>query len=218
MIINGIIVQGNTVQRYFDTPDRPEETVYQGISRYESWPLELETDADSRFLTKYLKEKYLFRLYSDNKPLVDCIRELAIAREYLQCCRRKSLPVRVFAVGSHQPFPMDQVPKGLTFLGYEFASCQGNFSSITYDDFFFCNLDPEYRQFADLLNENGLFSSEEDLRRSVKKRIEIYGDSGDIEHISEYDEYLGIWRWDGWEAAVGMDKKVSISVKQTPGP
>jgi hypothetical protein len=184
---NGIVIQSINretkeyqIQYKFSNLDFITFKSYNGLSRYVSWPLEQEKDSLSIELSKET-EKW-FNNYSPNSLHFNLkvIPDRSFLIEYLRHCQEKDIDTRSLFCKTNKETPLWNVPiPELKFLGYDYATSEDLRSSIPED-----LLDPVttflhlnfYKSFVDLkqlLNENKLFSSLDDIYIYIKERNKL---------------------------------------------
>lgn len=165
---------------------------YEGIARYQSWPLLGEFDSPSKHapllgeydrvseqLTDETHKWWYQEIPSDQYGMpIETATERDFCIRYLNHCRTRGIPTRVLFCQTNVSSPIwgSELPE-MSFLGYDRALGGFNFlSDIVYgllmepDERF--RGDPVYedmRRCKILLNRKGLFDTEEDLLSFIAK-------------------------------------------------
>ena len=181
-ILNGFVVQGDVVDEWLG-----DETIYQGVALRESWPLRWVETPEAQDLTE--KVESWFEFWNDGSSsyygLWVCP-DLVLVQEYCRYCLSLGMTIRVLAYQSYQTSPkipekvLPDIERLLHFLGYDYAGASFYYSMLPeeiYEDGL-----AEQKKFQAKLNENGLFSSWEDLTEFVRVRNRLIQEGVNLEN------------------------------------
>jgi|GEM_PF-4246870 len=185
---NGILIQDTNREPMeflekvnFTEPQFQSFRDYQGLGRYYSWPLQIENDDLSKQLTTET-ERWFVKQYPDDMVSYnsEIIPDRKFCIEYIKHCRVKDIKIRVLFCQTDMEEPVWDTPMPkLNFLGYDYSTPESFYSSIpedllepvrTYMDY------PIYQALVrckDLLNNNKLFETEEDIRTYIERRNKV---------------------------------------------
>lgn len=150
---NGYIVQ------------RATTNTYHGVEG-DNWYLNYESD--NQEFESYFDE-YIDMSWCDEQ-FVDCCTDLNYLESYISESKKLNIPYRIILCETERDNPSIVVQGEAKLLGYDYAYSGGSYYSSVYNDIFFQRI-PELGNF--LLNENGLFSTEEELRKFITRREEL---------------------------------------------
>lgn len=152
---NGFLIQQRNrrnifVEKYMQTAK------YHGVHEFITFPLScFDKDPQCRKLNEKQTSK---KISEDEFLILEFMSDVALLQEYLQKMRELDLPCRLLYVESQYDMETCEfVPENKTFLGYEV--CEIPFDPWTLLDLFSRT---QFKRHHDKLNENGLFSCEND--------------------------------------------------------
>lgn len=173
---NGIIIQDTSCNNiFFDSyiDKGVMKNNYKGVHRFCTFTLGDVKDKDSANRSLFDKIRWsdsenfeMTKYMIDNQliPVNEFIHNIELAKEYIQRCNEHHIPSRALFIESDFPC---ELWKGLIpnkfFLGYEV--CEIPIDPWTLLDLF--NRE-QFKKYRSLLNENGLFKSEEDAAEFMK--------------------------------------------------
>jgi hypothetical protein len=175
--LNGVVIQS------LKSPPPFEERsfgLYQGIARYQSWPVVGETIGSEQGASKLYEEaneRWFYCSDETGEYSLWAVPEDEYVRRYLEACKKFGIQFRLLFVSSTHKLPSyigskySPTSGGAKFLGYDYSSASGDYSAVLDD---FAGIVP--RALAELvsdLNEMGLFASEESFARYLRVREEL---------------------------------------------
>ena len=179
MTFNGFIIQGKAIEWI------ERETNYIGGASKESWILDGYDDPKAIALSK--KVNSFFNVWYEvgkTFSLWVCP-DFRLVVDYFKYCQVIKVDVRLLLCQSKRDEP--KVPEGvieilkskMKLLGYDYVSPSFDYSTLS--DELFINVHKELRKFRKMLNENGLFPSQELLNEYINHRTELINKEGDFE-------------------------------------
>jgi hypothetical protein len=157
----------------------PSETLeYRGAACMEVWPLAFVESAEASQLTNEVQKQ--FYEYDDRgRYRLWVVRSMDLAIRYSHACRATNIDVRILGCAETD----SAVSAGeYNVLGWDIASSSFSSSLIELELF---SDDAKLRPFRQMLNENGLFRSLEDLMAYLSFRQSLVDAGENLEHAEE---------------------------------
>jgi hypothetical protein len=200
---NGVIVQTKelTNRSWFEeAPRTADHLAYQGVEKYESWPLELDDDPALRELSQDV-EQYFYEGPScgENYFAHRILPSRTLSIQYIDQCAQRKMGTRVIFCMTERTVPIwDGSIPNLIFLGYDHVDLAGNPTSSIYWNLLFPPSDeykdvPVYKSFLEckiLLNDNMLFGTEAGISTYIERMEKVL--QSEIQRKDEYIEGHGI--------------------------
>ncbi len=181
---NGFIVQKS------EPTDENQTILYNGISRFESWPLNSIEDETCRLLDIEMEERWFGYFYDDDSYALAVVPSIDFVNHYLNICKSKGIATRVLLVCSKRLSPKCEETKNFTkvFLGYDYATSQSFYSSLL-DDLFGAEIPENIGRYRQVLNHNGLFDNQIELEKYIlDRKISIDGGY----NLESHGDFLGM--------------------------
>lgn len=150
---NGYIVQ------------RKNKNKYQGVEG-DNWYLNYEGRAN--YYQSYYNEM-IDLSWKDNKR-VDCCADFDYVIKYGQESKELNIEYRVILCETEKSYPIVKPEYPTLFLGYDYAYTGGSYYSCVYNDLYERRV-TEFEMMQ--LNKNGLFDTEEDIKKFINKRNDL---------------------------------------------
>ena len=181
---NGIVVQSlGTDQAVYQGFQR-----YNGIARYDTWPLESRLDKTSKALSQEAWDNW-FSHFS-NRESQQVALEVVPSREYIdkyvRQCKAVGLKTRLLFCETSRSEPLwESKNPELRLLGYDYATSAGSYSTIP-GDLLGENVPQVLLESRSALNANGLFNDEAQLLKYVNGREKSGSKAGNPEFNLDY--------------------------------
>jgi hypothetical protein len=145
---------------------------YKGVALGEVWPLQYLDKADLEVEDRELIAD-IDEFWSDHPQRINATPDLAHAKRYVACCRKKGLLTRILLCSTFQQPCLSETDEQFLkprchFLGFDYCFPSCDFSSVE-DDLHHHPL-AELEPFLRLLNNNGLFQDQDDAEAYIAAR------------------------------------------------
>ena len=167
-----------------DINDDVLTTKYQGFAKYDPWPLDYCEDGVSAALSEEYFTKWLqCPIDSFDRHSLMLSDDYNYIAQYCEHCRRLSIEVQVYFVedATEQKISFLYENSFFEFLGWDYIASVD--ASYLFDDGNYVM--DKYAPYADLLNENGLFTTLENAKQYAMIRKQALLNGEDIELLGD---------------------------------